>query len=320
MQLNPQQQQVADHLYGRILTLAGPGSGKTKTLTERTGRLIRRGIAAGNILCLTFTNKARDEMRERISEVHGEMANKVFISNFHGLCGLTLRRMGEALGYSHRMTICDSDDQMDLIMQIARKMGMEPSRPQARGMAFAVNDWREHLGSEKELVAIADEKLRKGELKVIRQYLKVLRERDQCDFSGLLSEMARLLRDEAQVRERLQKKFRFIQVDEYQDTNRAQNEIVELMAGPEDNVLAVGDADQSIYAWRGASPVAIPQFIRNGEAKTGSCKVIKLGVNYRSTPQVILVADTLIKHSTDRIAVEFSTVRPAGEEAEMRCL
>src|SRR3954462_6114551 len=100
MQLNPDQEQVANHVLGRILTLAGPGSGKTKTLTERTGRLIRKGVPAGSILCLTFTNKARDEMRERIEHVHGEMASKVFISNFHGLCGTILRRLGGPLGYT----------------------------------------------------------------------------------------------------------------------------------------------------------------------------------------------------------------------------
>src|SRR5947209_20242017 len=130
MLLNPQQEEVANHVQGRILTLAGPGSGKTKTLTERTGRLIKKGVAAGNILCLTFTNKARDEMRQRIAAVHGPAAAKVFISNFHGLCGIILRRMGGAIGYTERMTVCDSDDQIDLILQIARKRGMEPTKPQ----------------------------------------------------------------------------------------------------------------------------------------------------------------------------------------------
>src|SRR5215213_10232775 len=123
MQLNPQQEQVANHVHGRILTLAGPGSGKTKTLTERTGRLIRRGFDPASILCLTFTNKARDEMRQRIG-AYGAAAEKVFISNFHGLCGLLLRKLGGPLGYSTRMTICDSGDQMDLILQLARRRGM----------------------------------------------------------------------------------------------------------------------------------------------------------------------------------------------------
>src|SRR5688500_10873238 len=150
MQLNPQQELVANHTLGRILTLAGPGSGKTRTLTERTGRLIRKGVDPSQILCLTFTNKARDEMRQRIATVHGSAAEKVFISNFHGLCGILIRRWGEQLGYTARMTICDSDDQVDLILQLARKRGMEPTKPQARTLAFLANEWRENLGDRSE--------------------------------------------------------------------------------------------------------------------------------------------------------------------------
>ena len=313
MQLNPQQEEVAEHYFGRMLTLAGPGSGKTKTLTERTGRLIRKGIPAYNILCLTFTNKARDEMQSRIVAVHGDLAKKVFISNFHGLCGIILRRMGTALGYTERMTVCDSDDQTDLILQLARMQGMEPTKPQARGMAAMANDWRENLGTDAQLIAAIDDRITEPEFRVIRKYIETLRLRNQVDFSALLSETVRLLRQCPEVQEKLQKKFRFIQVDEFQDTNRAQNEIVELLAGAEDNVLAVGDGDQSIYEWRGASPEGIPQFIRNGEKKTGRCSLVKLGVNYRSTPEVIAVADKLIKCASNRIPVEFSTVHKSGE-------
>lgn len=313
MKLNPQQEEVAEHVHGRILTLAGPGSGKTKTLTERTGRLIRKGVNPANILCLTFTNKARDEMRDRISAVHGEPAKRVFISNFHGLCGVILRKMGAPLGYNERLTVCDADDQVDLLLQLARMIGMEPTKPQARGMAAAVNDWRENLGTDANLIAMVGERIDDMEFKVVRKYVEVLRGRNQCDFSGLLSETVRLLREHPDVAGRLQNKFRFIQVDEYQDTNRAQNEIVELITGQDDNVLAVGDGDQSIYEWRGASPDGIPQFIKNGQRKTGACKIVKLGVNYRSTPEVVAVADRLIKHSQNRIAVDFSTINPSGE-------
>ena len=318
--LNPQQEEVAEHVHGRILTLAGPGSGKTRTLTERTGRLIRKGYPPGSMLCLTFTNKARDEMRDRIAAAHGAAAAKVYVSNFHGLCGVLIRRFGAALGYTDRTTVCDSDDQVDLVMQVARRRGLEPTKPQARAIAMLANDWRENLGTPADLEAAAAGRLSDAELDVVRRYLDALRGRGQCDFSGLLSETVRLLREHADVRERLQKRFRFIQVDEYQDTNRAQNEIVELLAGPEDNVLAVGDGDQSIYEWRGASPDGIPRFIKNGEAKTGRCKVVKLGVNYRSTPQIVSTADTLIRHCADRIAVEFSTVNGPGEPVKLAAL
>ncbi|HYO07422.1 MAG TPA: UvrD-helicase domain-containing protein [Tepidisphaeraceae bacterium] len=314
MQLNPQQEQVADHVRGRILTLAGPGSGKTKTLTERTGRLIRKGFDPASILCLTVTNKARDEMRQRITAVHGKAAEKVFISNFHGLCGILLRKMGQPLGYNARMTICDSDDQMDLLLQLARRRGMEPTKPQARTISFLANEWRENLGTGEELDALAAARnLGKSETNVIRAYVDLLRARNQCDFSGMLSESARLLREHDAVRERLRARFRFIQVDEYQDTNRAQNEIVELLAGAEDNVLAVGDGDQSIYEWRGATPDAIPQFIERGRQKTGHCAVVKLGLNYRSTPEIIRTADTLIRHCRNRTPIDFDTPNKPGE-------
>src|SRR4051794_322960 len=313
MKLNPQQEEVANHIHGRILTLAGPGSGKTRTLTERTGRLIRNGYQPGSILCLTFTNKARDEMRDRIAAAFGEAAKKVFISNFHGLCGMILRRLGGPLGYNDRLTVIDSNDQVDLLLQIARKRGMEPTKPLAKVMSFVANDWRENLGGPDDLLHIAKGRLDEAELRVIEKYVKTLRERNQCDFSGLLSETARLLTELPDARERLQKKFRFIQVDEYQDTNRAQNEIVELLAGIEDNVLAVGDGDQSIYEWRGASPDGIPRFIENGKKKTGRCVIVKLGLNYRSTPQVIEVSDRLIRHCQNRIPVDFSTIHADGE-------
>lgn len=319
MQLNPQQEMVASHVYGRMLALAGPGSGKTRTLTERTARLIRQGIDPGSILCITFTNKARDEMRERIAKACGPAANRVTISNFHGLCGVILRRLGAPLGYSPRMTVLDDGDQVDLILQIARRKGLEPTKPQARVLAWVANEWRENLGEDDaSLLEVAGDRVRDGELSIIKDYVRTLRQRNQVDFSSLLTETVRLLRDHADIRGRLQARFRFIQVDEYQDTNRAQNELVELLAGEEDNVLAVGDADQSIYEWRGASPDGIPRFIANGERKTGSCKIVKLGVNYRSTRQVIEVADRLIRHCKGRINVEFTAARGDGEP--VRCV
>jgi DNA helicase II / ATP-dependent DNA helicase PcrA len=317
VQLNPEQEQVAAHRLGRILTLAGPGSGKTRTITERTCRLLRARVKPENILCLTFTNKARDEMRDRLAASVGETAANVVISNFHGLCGNVIRKFGSLLGYTGRMTICDSNDQVDLLMQVARMRGIEPTKPQARALAWAVNDWRENLGDDKSLAALVGEKIRENELPVLRGYLDALRRRNQCDFSGMLSETVRLLREHDDVRSKLQARFRFIQVDEFQDTNRAQHEIVELITGEEDNVLAVGDGDQSIYEWRGASPDGIDRFIENGRKKTGKCRIVKLGVNYRSTPQVIEVADRLIRHASNRIAVEFSTVHAPGEAVKL---
>ena len=171
MKLNPEQEQVAGHTLGRILTLAGPGSGKTRTLTERTGRLMRSGVNPASILCLTFTNKARDEMKGRITAAFGEPAARVFISNFHGLCGMILRRLGTAIGYTERLTVIDSDDQVDLLSQVARKRGLELSKPAARSLAYTANDWREKLGDAGDLPASARGRHSEAELHVIERYV-----------------------------------------------------------------------------------------------------------------------------------------------------
>src|SRR4051812_11334003 len=173
MQLNREQEQVASHVLGRILALAGPGSGKTRTLTERTGRLIRRGVEPSSILCLTFTNKARDEMRHRIAASYGSAAEKVFIANFHGLAGTLLGRHGEAIGYTNRLTVIHPDDQLDLILQIARKRGLAPTKPEARTLCYLANEWRENLGDKDALEQLAEHRrISHGESNVVRAYVE----------------------------------------------------------------------------------------------------------------------------------------------------
>lgn len=315
MKLNERQEELASHRQGRAIGLACPGSGKTKTVTERTGRLIQEGIPANNILSVTFTNKAAQEMRERLTKTIGPAGAKVYISTFHSLCASVLRRMGSALGYTNAMTIADTDDQIELISQLCRKREMEVTKPKVRALATVVNNWRENLETEDELRAKVEQRVvlcSEDELGVLFEYVKVLRQRNQTDFSGLLSETVRLLREHEAAKQWLQNRFKWLQVDEYQDTNGAQNEIVELLAGPEDNVLAIGDQDQSIYEWRGASPEAIQNFIAKGRAK-GGCAIYKLGTNYRSTPEIINVAARLIKFCSKRHEIEFRASKPNGD-------
>ena len=257
-------------------------------------------------------------MRHRIAASSAaKAAEKVQISNFHGLCGKLLRKHGQAIGYTPRLTICDADDQLDLILQIARRRGLEPTKPAAKVFAFLANEWREnHLGTPESLEVIAAGRkpaVSHAEQNIIRAYVDQLRARNQTDFSGMLSETLRLLQESKETRDKLRKQFHFIQVDEYQDTNRCQNEIVELLASDDDNILAVGDADQSIYEWRGATPDAIPQFIRNGDKNGRKTTVVKLGLNYRSTPQIIQTADKLIRHNTERTPIEFTTQNAPGD-------
>ena len=332
MPLNPQQEEVVQHFEGRALVMAGPGSGKTSTITARVGQLLYRQVPPGCILCITFTNKAAQEMRERIAKKY-TVGKKIKICTFHALCGELLRRYGEFIGYTPRMTIIDTDDQEDLLAQIARQKyasdaSVEFSKPRLRKLLNDVNNWRESLEPWSKLEDRRDEgELSDHDLVVMQEYLRRLHAANCTDFSGLLSEAVRLLKTKqpkVPAGERLlailHKQYRFIQVDEYQDTNIAQNEIVELLSGATDNVLAVGDQDQSIYEWRGASPEAIDTFVNRGRGKKTGATLFKLSTNYRSTPEIIATADRLIKHSPKRVAMEFAAARESlGKPPRLDC-
>lgn len=322
MGLNPNQEEVANHFESRALVIAGPGSGKTSTITARIGRLLLRQVPPPQILCITFTNKAAEEMRERIEKQY-TVGKKIHICTFHALCVELLRTYGQMLGYTRRFTILDSDEQEELMAQVARQKyadhpDVEITKPKIRTLLTICNNWRENMESQEALEELVEEeKIAEAELAVIYEYLERMRRHNQVDFSGLLSETVRLLRThqpdvpaEEQVLAKLHRQYRFIQVDEYQDTNAAQNELVELLAGPSDNVVAVGDQDQSIYEWRGANPEGMATFINRGKAKRG-CKTFKLSVNYRSTPEIIAAADKLIRHCANRIPMEFAAARPS---------
>ncbi len=325
MPLNPQQQVVADHHETRALVIAGPGSGKTSTITARIGKLIARSVSPESILCITFTNKAAQEMRERICRSYGDKGKMVYVSTFHSLCVDLIRHFGSVIGYTARFTILDEDDQENLISQVARQLyakqaDVEYTKPKLRWLLGVINDWRENMGTQEDLEKLAhDEEIEECDLKVIREYLRRMQAANAIDFSGLLAETVRLLKfndpnkiPEQQILSQLHGHFRYIQVDEYQDTNSAQNEIVELLAGPHDNVMAVGDQDQSIYEWRGANPEGITTFIKRGRAKRG-CKVYQLSTNYRSTPEIIASADKLIRHCPNRMEIEFKAHNPSIE-------
>jgi DNA helicase-2/ATP-dependent DNA helicase PcrA len=320
--LNPEQQKVAEHLHGRALVIAGPGSGKTSTITARVGQLLLKAVHPTHILCLTFTNKAATEMRERIARRY-TVGKKIKICTFHALAGELLRRHGSLLGYTPRMTILDSQDQEDLLAQIARQMfasraDIDFTKPKLRQLLYMINNWRENLEPMEKLERMVfDEELAEEELAVIKAYLSRLRTTNTTDFSGLLSETVRLLKtpqselpESDRLLNKLHKQWRYLQVDEYQDTNVAQNEIVELLAGESDNVLAVGDQDQSIYEWRGANPEGIAKFVNRGKGKHG-CDTFHLSTNYRSTPEIIAVADKLIRHSPNRVVIDFVAAAPS---------
>jgi DNA helicase II / ATP-dependent DNA helicase PcrA len=320
--LNPEQQRVAEHFHGRALVIAGPGSGKTSTITARVGQLLLKSVLPQSILCLTFTNKAASEMKERIARRY-TVGKNIKVCTFHALAGELLRRHGHLLGYTPRMTILDSDDQEDLLAQVARqkyasRADIDFTKPKLRQLLYLLNNWRESLEPMTVLEKqVFEEEMTPEELAVMKGYMERLHAANSIDFSGLLSEAVRLLRlpqtalpEPQRLLPQLHAQWRFIQVDEYQDTNVAQNEIVELLAGPNDNVLAVGDQDQSIYEWRGANPEGIAKFVNRGRGKHG-CATFHLSTNYRSTPEIIAVADKLIRHSPSRVAIDFVAAAPS---------
>lgn len=313
MKLNAEQEMAASHIDGPCLVTACPGSGKTRTIVERTVRLIEHGVPAHRILSLTFTNKASMEMKTRIEKRVGESGKKLWVSTFHRLCSTILRQYGKPLGYGEYMTILDEDEQVDMLGQIARRMEMELTKPQLKQIAYHLNDHRENLETLDDLDERFDG-IDPRYFDVAKKYMEFLPLANQIDFSGLLSETHKLLTTRPEVLDALHRRWTYFQVDEVQDTNLAQFKIIELLAGKTKNVFVVGDLDQSIYGWRGARAENIEDF-RKVFAGT---KIISLGKNYRSTPQIVKVADKLIRHNDDRIAAPFETDNADGAPVACR--
>lgn len=312
MKLNTQQELAANHVDGPCLVISVPGSGKTRLLVERTARLIEAGIPPKEILCVTFTNKAADEMKERIYKLIGSDQVGSFIGTFHSLCAMILRRFGHHIGYDSSYSIADSDDQYELVRKIGREFGKKLEKSEIYDIIKAVNDMRENmwdhetfedkLGDVDYLIRIGDE------------YIDRLKAMNTIDFSGLLSETITLLEQEKDLREKIQNRFKYIQVDETQDTNFAQFHLLNMFAGKWGNIMMVGDISQSIYGWRGARHQNIRDFLNKHE----DCKVIELSLNYRSTPQIIKHAETLIKNNESHMAEKFETENPDGEPVIVR--
>ncbi|KKM06850.1 hypothetical protein LCGC14_1739880 [marine sediment metagenome] len=306
MKLNKCQTEAVQHLNGTCLVTSSPGSGKTRVLVERTINLIKQDINPINILCLTFTNKAANEMKERVRKRLGLKKVDFFIGTFHSLCASLLRKIGNYSGYSSNFTILDERDQMDLIFQVARLNEFDIDRGSAYRVSYAVNYYREQL----EDFSWVEDKLGNPTLiDVARGYLTSCRENNLIDFSGLIYEAIKIIEKNKDVRDKLQNTFKYILVDEAQDTNQSQFHLINLLGGKWKNIMLVSDTDQSIYGWRGARYQNIKLFLE----KYSDCKVIALSKNYRSTPQIISVAGKLIKHNKSHIDIKFETDNKDGE-------
>lgn len=299
-ELNPMQQKAVKQKDGAVLILAGAGSGKTGALTVRIADMLEHGISPYNILAITFTNKAAKEMRERVDKLAGPSAEHVWISTFHSTCVQILRREIEKLDYSRDFSIYDSDDQEKVMKEVFKELNLSITDKTytVRGAVSAISHLKEEMISWEDYakeVDKADMRAYKTS-RVYELYQKRLRRNNALDFDDLIYKTVLLFRTNPDVLNVYQERFKYIMVDEYQDTNTSQYELVRLLAGKYGNLCVVGDDDQSIYGWRGANIRNILDF----EKDFPNAVVIKLEQNYRSTKNILTAANEVIKHNSAR--------------------
>ena len=314
--LNKPQKEAVFHTEGPLLILAGAGSGKTRVLTHRIAYLIEeKGVNPWNILAITFTNKAAEEMRQRVDSLVGIGAESIWVSTFHSMCVRILRRYIDRLGYDNRFTIYDTDDQKTLMKEVCRKTDIDTKRFKERMLLSVISSAKNEmiLPEEFELNAGGDFVQLKI-AKVYKEYEAQMRANNALDFDDLLVKTVQLLETQPDVRENYQERFRYIMVDEYQDTNTVQFRLVSLLAGKYRNLCVVGDDDQSIYKFRGANIRNILDF----EKEFSDAKVIKLEQNYRSVGDVLEVANSVIRNNKGRKEKTLWTDNEKGEKIRLR--
>jgi DNA helicase-2/ATP-dependent DNA helicase PcrA len=308
--LNPDQLDAVVHRDGPLLIVAGAGSGKTRVLTHRIAHLIDDGVSPFAILAITFTNKAAAEMRERVERLVGSVAQKMWVSTFHSACVRILRRDAGRLGYPSAFSIYDQSDAQRLMGYVLRDQGLDAKRFTAKGIHGLVSAAKNDLVSPEQYAERAATPFDRKVAEAFREYQARLRKAGAMDFDDLLTVTVELFRRFPEVLESYQRRFRHILVDEYQDTNAAQNEIVLLLAGDHRNVCVVGDVDQSIYKFRGADFRNILQF----EQAFPEVTTILLEQNYRSTQTILDAANAVIAHNQARKPKSLWTDAGAGEK------
>jgi DNA helicase-2/ATP-dependent DNA helicase PcrA len=321
-QLNPQQREAVETTEGPVLILAGAGSGKTRVITYRIAYLIEHiGVMPESILAMTFTNKAAAEMGERVAKLVGGLSiAKPVISTFHSFCVRVLRRDIEALqipsatpgqppiGHSKKFVIYDESDQQSVVKSVMKRLGLDDKQLTPRTVLARISWAKNHMLDPQELyLQSADPKTEKI-AHLFEEYRKELRKANALDFDDLLLEATRLLKSSAAVREYYNRRFQYLLIDEYQDTNRPQYELMRMLAGTRHNVCAVGDEDQSIYSWRGADIRNILEF----EKDFPEAKIIRLEQNYRSTQNILQAASSVVANNIRRKGKNLWTSRQGG--------
>lgn len=314
--LNTPQREAVFHTDGPLLILAGAGSGKTRVLTHRIAYLIaEKDINPWNILAITFTNKAAQEMRERVDQITGEMGNSIWVSTFHSTCVRILRRYIDRLGYDTNFTIYDTDDQKTLMKEVCRKLDIDTKKYKERSLLAQISHAKDELITPDEMLMNAGADFNQKKVaEVYREYQSALRRNNALDFDDLIVKTVELFQNCGDVLEYYQERFRYIMVDEYQDTNTAQFKFVSLLASRYENLCVVGDDDQSIYKFRGANIGNILGF----ERVFPDAKVIRLEQNYRSTRNILNAANEVIANNTERKSKTLWTENPEGEKIHFR--
>ncbi|HEY2459331.1 MAG TPA: UvrD-helicase domain-containing protein [Candidatus Acidoferrum sp.] len=310
-ELNPEQRLAAETTEGPVLILAGAGTGKTRALTYRMANLIAHGVPADAILAVTFTNKAAEEMRNRVMGLlsrAGVPPAAPWLSTFHSFCARLLRKEAPNAGLPRDFAIYDDDDQISAVKLTINKLQIEDDSLTPRNVLSRISHAKNH-GKTPEMLrseAIGQDGRRVAD--IFAAYEKLLQQSNAVDFDDLLLRSAKLLRENIAVRERWQRRFQYIHVDEYQDTNRVQYELMRLLTGPQQNVCVVGDEDQSIYRWRGADVSILMSFSRDFPG----ARIVKLERNYRSTQGILDAAGAVVANNPDRLGKSLSAENGGG--------
>jgi DNA helicase-2/ATP-dependent DNA helicase PcrA len=313
--LNPLQLKAVTHTEGPVLILAGAGSGKTRALTFRIAHLLEKGVFPANIFAVTFTNKAADEMRERVVNLAGNMGRSVWVSTFHSLCVRILRMSGMHIGINNNFVIFDAIDQQQLIKNCMRELNINEKRFDYRAIQNRIENAKDELITADAYRRMATGYFEETVADIYSLYQRKLEKNNALDFNDLIMKTIMLFKAEKNVLESYQERFRYIMVDEYQDTNHAQYVLVSLLSGKYKNLCVVGDDDQSIYGWRGADIRNILDF----EKDYPDVCVIKLEQNYRSTRMILKAANSVIKQNQQRTNKELWTENDEGNPIDYYC-
>ena len=310
--LNETQRQAVEATEGPVLVLAGAGSGKTRVLTYRVAKIIKEGTKPSNILAVTFTNKAANEIKARLEKICGDI-HLLWAGTFHGICVRMLREYGTEIGLAKRWTIYDDYAQKKCIKEAVLNLKYDPKKYNENKVLNYISSAKEEMVLPENYASVYSHTDALQTERIYKEYNRLLKENNALDFDDLINYGVLLLEKSQKAREHYQKKFKYIHVDEFQDINQAQYELISLLGAPQNNIFCVGDDDQSIYGWRGAD-ISI---ILNFKNQFKDCKVFKLEQNYRSTKNILGAAYQVIKKNNNRTDKKITTENEQGETIEV---